>query len=127
MDLFNQNNHFAFHLQSSIIMSETLTQPKTELKVSTVAELFKSKNIVSLVPKIRTNAKEYPYITVIDGANKAENIYFSKEASKQVAEGEPVGKGFFDKYQVGYTTNEAGEPRIKFISNSERVAIDAIL
>ena len=106
---------------------ETLTVTKSTLKTSTVAELFTAKGIKYLVPRVRTNANDYPYITVIDGANVAENIYFSKEASKTLAAGEPVGKGFFDKYQVGYTTNEAGEQRIKFISNSERVDIAGIL
>jgi hypothetical protein len=108
-------------------MSETLNIVESTLRTSTVAELFTSKGIVEIVPRIRENSNNYPYITVIDSANKAENIYFSKEASKAVAAGEPILKGFFDKYQVGYVTNEAGEERIKFISNSARVSVMDIL
>ena len=107
--------------------SSTLVQPKTTLKTSTVAELFSNKSIVSIVPTIRENANKYPYVTVINKDNVAENIYFSKEASKLLAQGEPINKGFFGRYQVGYTTNQAGEERVKFISNSARVSVEDIL
>jgi adenylylsulfate kinase-like enzyme len=108
-------------------MSKTLNIVESTLKTSTVAELFSSKGIISIVPRIRENSNQYPYVTLINGDNEAENVYFSKEASKLVAAGEPILKGFFDKYQVGYVTNELGEERIKFISNSARVSIADIL
>ena len=108
-------------------METTSTVVKSTLKTSTVTELFNAKGIISIVPRVRTNSNDYHYVTCINASNEAENIYFSKEASKQLAEGEAITKGFFSKYQVGYTTNEAGEERIKFIANSERVSVSDIL
>jgi hypothetical protein len=125
--LFNQNKQFNLEHQIPFTMSETSTVVKSTLKTSTVAELFATKGIIQVVPRVRVNSNDYPYVTCINASNEAENIYFSKEASKQLAEGEAIEKGFFSKYQVGYVTNEAGEQRIKFISNSERVSIADIL
>lgn len=103
------------------------TEKTVTLKTSTVAEMFKAKGITQVIPKVRVNSSGYPYVTCIDKDNVAENVYFSKASSPLVSEGQVIAKGFFDKLQVGYTTNSAGEARIKFISNSDRVSVMDIL
>ena len=97
------------------------------LVAMTVKEFVAKKGFTQIVPVVRVNENGYPYITFIDGANKAENIYFSKAASKAVTAGTPVDKAMLSVYQIGMTTNAAGEERIKLISNSERVDISSLL
>lgn len=103
------------------------TETKSPLQVLTVKEFAKSNGFVQLVPAVRVNINGYPYITFIKEDNKAENIYFSKTAAMAVAAGTPVDKHLLSVYQIGITTNEAGEERIKLISNSARVDIDSLL
>jgi len=106
-------------------MAELAT--KQNLKTLTVKELCAQKNFVSVAPSVRINENGYPFITFIDKDNKAENVYFSKAASEQVAEGTIVDKALLSKHQIGITTNAAGEERIKLISNSDRVDISSLL
>ncbi len=93
------------------------------MKVQTIQEFAKSKGFTQVAPSVRENANKYPFITFIDKDNKAENIYFSKNAAKQVAVGTPVDKALLTTYQIGEATNEAGEIRMKLISNSERLEL----
>lgn len=97
------------------------------MKVISVKEFCNQLNVASVASAVRENSNGYPFVTFIDSDNKAENVYFSKEGSKQYAAGSVIGKGFFDKLQIAYVTNEEGEERIKLITNSERVSIDDIL
>lgn len=106
---------------------EQTTQPKTELKAMPILDFAKSKGFVNIVPRVRINTNGYPYVTFIDSANQAENIYFSKASAEQVAEGTPVDKGLLARHQIGITTNAEGEERIKLISNSERVDLFSLL
>ncbi len=68
---------------------------------------------------VRENTNKYPYVTFIDDKNVAENIYFSKNASKLVAEGQVIALGFFTPFMAAETKNEAGEMRWKLISQGE--------
>lgn len=97
------------------------------LVVMTVKELATKKGFTQIVPQVRVNENGYPFVTFIDGNNKAENIYFSKEASRAVAAGTVVNKALLDSYQIGITHNAAGEERIKLISNSGRVDLADLL
>lgn len=103
------------------------TNAKKPLLTESIKDFVTKRLFNSIVPVVRENENKYPYITFIDKDNKAENVYFSKSASKHVAAGQPVTKEMLAAHQVGYTTNEAGEERIKLISNSERVAIESLL
>lgn len=104
-----------------------LTETKSNLKVLTLKEFAAKKAFVQIVPVVRVNTSGYPYVTFVDAKNVAENIYFSKAASKAVAAGTPVDKAMLTVYQIGITTNAAGEERIKLITNSERVDISSLL
>ena len=44
-----------------------------------------------------------------------------------VGAGQPVTKEMLSVYQIGITTNAAGEERIKLISNSDRVDVGSLL
>lgn len=92
-----------------------------------VKEFVKSKNFVSIVPSIRTNTNGYPYLTFIDKDNKAENIYFSKASSENLADGVVVNKDFLSTFQVAVTLNADNQERIKLVSNSNRVSLDMLL
>lgn len=104
-----------------------VTESKTNLKVESIKDFAKSKGFMQLAPAVRINTNGYPFITFIDSNNVAENIYFSKAAAEAVAEGTPVDKSLLARHQIGITKNEAGEERIKLISNSERVDLFSLL
>jgi hypothetical protein len=97
------------------------------MKVISVREYCKATKVASVATTVRENSNGYPFVTFINGDNEATNVYFSKEGAKHYTLGESIGKGFFDKLQVAYVTNEEGEERIKLITNSERISIDDIL
>jgi hypothetical protein len=104
-----------------------LTETKQTLKVLTLKEFCASKGFVQLAPVVRTNENGYPFITFIDSANKAENVYFSRNAAQAVAAGTPVDKAMLSVYQIGVTTNAEGAERMKLITNSDRVDISSLL
>ena len=84
-----------------------------------VKDFMIAQGFVSIVKTVRANANQYPYVTFINAKNVAENIYFSKRASVAVTEGEEIGKGWLDKFQIAITTNAVGEPRTKLVSKGE--------
>jgi uncharacterized protein YjdB len=98
----------------------------SDLKTMSVIDFCKAKGFASVAPSVRVNKNDYPYITFITKDNKAENVYFSKKAAMAVAAGTSVNKELLTTHQIGETTNEAGEPRLKLISNSERVSLDEL-
>lgn len=100
---------------------------KTPIKVQTIKEFAKEKAFTQLAPSIRVNTNGYPFITFINAKNEAENVYFSKKAAVGVSAGQVLTPELLKGYQIGYTSNEAGEERVKLISNSERVNISDLL
>lgn len=103
------------------------TQAKQPIKAMPIKQFAQEKDFKQIVPTVRANTNNYPYLTFIDSKNVAENVYFSKAGSKLVTEGMPVTKEVLAQFQVAETTNEAGEKRMKLISNSERVELGDLL
>lgn len=93
--------------------------------VESIPQFAAKKNFKQLAKTVRKNTNGFLFVTFIDAENKAENVYFSKTASENVKEDMPVAEAI-KGMQIGYTTNEAGEERIKLISNSERVDIASL-
>jgi hypothetical protein len=96
-----------------------------QLSTVSVQEFMRSNNFISVVKLVRENANGYPYVTFITADNKAENIYFSKNASAMTATGETIARGFFSPFMIGYTTNAEGESRTKLVSQGESNRITA--
>lgn len=96
-----------------------------QLSTVSVQEFMKSNNFISVVKIVRENANGYAYITFITEGNKAENIYFSKNASILVNAGETIAMGFFTPFMIGFTTNANGEKRTKLIAQGESNRITA--
>ncbi len=90
------------------------------LKVVSCKDFFASKDFPKIAPTTKVNTNGYPFITIGE-VGSGENIYFSRKASLGIAPNTPVTKELFKAHQIGYTTNEAGEERIKLISISERI------
>lgn len=78
---------------------------------------FCKQNGYNGVSKVRTNAKGYPYLTLINkqNATMVENVYLGKEygATVKVDEVVPLAELF-----VNETINEAGEMRLKITNKS---------
>jgi hypothetical protein len=83
--------------------------------MKTFAEFCKTNGITAINNNVRVNTNGYPFITVLRGSD-AENIYFSKNASSEVAEGSDVPSIAKSLYIVE-TVNAVGEPRIKLSFN----------
>lgn len=99
----------------------------SNLTVVSIAEFCKANGFVQLAPAVRANTNGYTFITFINAKNEAENIYFSKSASSEVAAGQVIDKAMIQKYQVGKTTNAAGETRYKLIGTGSRLSIADLL
>ena len=77
-----------------------------------------------VVNHVRVNANGFLFLTFISAANVAENVYFSKAATEQFAEGQVVAKGFFSNLMIWEGTNAAGEQRTKIALKGESLRID---
>lgn len=102
------------------------TQISNPLITLSVQDFMKENGFNQVHREVRENTNGYPYITFINRKNEAENIYFSKEAAKQVSAGDEIKKGFFDAYLIAETTNAEGESRIKIVraGSSTRLELD---
>ena len=103
----------------------------TRPTVMSVAEFCKMKHFVELIPKVRVNANEYPFITFITGpssplgANKAENIYFTVNASENVHEGQDLREIAHDLQIVVVSYTDGRESRAKISrKSSSRLTIE---
>ena len=103
-----------------------LVQNQNKLVVESIKDFATKNNYASVAPTVRVNTNGYPFITFFTEANVAENIYFSKAAAEKVDAGTPVDKALMSQHQIAITHNEAGEERIKLISNSERIALNEL-
>lgn len=77
--------------------------------VSTVKEYATNNGFTQIVPTVRANENGYTYLTFINADNKAENVYFSKEAAKleKTKVGSIVGKGYFDDLTISEYARES--------------------
>ncbi len=99
----------------------------TELITMSIKQYAQENSITQIAPVVRTNTNGYPYLTMISNDNVATNVYFSRNAAVGVTAGTPVSKEMLSVYQIGITHNEAGEERIKLVSNSARIDIAGLL
>lgn len=103
------------------------TGAKAPILAMPIKQFAQEKDFKQIVPTVRANTNKYPYLTFIDSKNVAENVYFSKNGAKLVKEGDTVTKDMLAMFQVAETENEAGEKRMKLISNSERIELSDLL
>ena len=73
---------------------------------------------------VRTNANGYPFVTFINSANQAENVYMSKKLGDTLA-GTPINKAFFAQLQIVHVTNAAGESRVKLSGKGESTRVES--
>lgn len=100
-------------MENLVENAATISRPT----IMSVAEFCKSRNLVEIVPHVRMNASGYPYVTFIDRDNKAENIYFTINASGTVEENMDL-KLIAHDLQVVFVKNADGEDRIKLSRKS---------
>jgi hypothetical protein len=97
----------------------------TRPTVMTVPEFCKMKKFVELIPKVRFNSNEYPFITFLTADNKAENIYFTVNSSDTVHEGQDLRDIANDLQIVLVTYTDGRESRAKLSrKSSSRLTIE---
>lgn len=114
----------------SQLAEQSISNPTTEstLVTKSIQEFVTERNIASIAQEVRVNKNGYPFVTFIDGDNKAENVYFSKNASASVEAGQPIQKGFFNELYIATVTNAQGEERIKLCTGGgNRVSVMDVL
>ena len=48
------------------------------MNIISIREFASSRGITQIIPIVRTNVNGYPYLTMVDSKNVAENVYFPK-------------------------------------------------
>ena len=97
------------------------------MNVLTIKEFVKAQGFIQIAPQVRQNTNGYPFATFYTAKNEAENIYFSKAASKKLNAGDVVDAQLLSQHQIAVVKNAAGEERVKLISNSERIDLADLL
>lgn len=104
------------------------------MEAISITKFMQEQGFTSLVPKIRHNVNDYPYITFIkteENSNISENIYLSQNAAELVEEKdlEVVNKEFIDTFKVSLVEYEdSRESRFKIVSGkSQWLSLDDLL
>ena len=77
---------------------------------------------------LETKDNKYPYIMFTTGDPKDQSVVvcFSIGASQEVAAGQVVTKELLNNYRIGFTTNAAGEERIKLV-RANNISVEDLL
>ena len=99
------------------------------MNIQSLASFCQSKGFIETANVIRENGNNYPFVTFMNADNKAENVYFSKNASSLVTAGQMITPEFLKSLQVATTVNAKGEERVKlcFKGESRRINIQEFL
>ena len=73
---------------------------------------------------VAENINGYKFVTMIDSANNAENIYFTKSLNEDVPTGTPVDRDFVKDKVICIVENAKGEVRYKLASKGESMRIN---
>ena len=95
------------------------------METMSIKQFAQANNIVEYAKTVRVNANGYLFVTFMNPANEATNIYFSRAMSEKICAGDDVIATFKEhKCTVVETTNADGEVRLKLCGNSERGNIE---
>lgn len=107
---------------------ETSVINKTTLKTKSVLEFTKENGFTKISPVIYGNKNGYPFIVLENKHGETTMVYFSKNAAKLVAIGQPVTKQIFSDFRIAEDIkNAAGEERIKLVSGGSNLDIESLL
>lgn len=84
-----------------------------------VKSFFQERGFVEVNKHVNQSELGRPFITCIDGNNKAENIWFSTKASAFVQKGDVINRELMDKLNIWHGKNADGENRTKFCLKGE--------
>lgn len=73
-----------------------------ELTTMSVSEFMDTYDYIHIHESVRENVSGYLYLTFIDSANEASNIYFSEKAAEKLASGQLLDADFFQNLQMVY-------------------------
>lgn len=98
---------------------ETTVINKTKLETKSIREFAKENGFISISQNVCGNVNKYPFIVLENKHGDATMVYFSKNAAKLVAIGQPVTKELLTKFRIAEDVkNAAGEERIKLVSGA---------
>ena len=80
-------------------------------KSVSLRKAFENK-VITNISKVRMNASDYPYVTVLNGS-KSNNVYFGKKSGALVTEGQHLSVDQLTTATLLLATNAEGEQRLK--------------
>jgi len=101
---------------------------ENQIEAISLRDFVAQQGFVQLATKqVRYNTNEYPFLTFIDGSNKATNVYFSKNESEKIKDMSVLTGEYLRNLNVVNTTNAEGEKRFKLTTgNSERYNLEEL-
>lgn len=98
------------------------------MKTISISDFCKAQGFTQVAKATRKNVNGYGYVTFINAANEATNVYFSKSLDPEVAEGTALNKAFFANKVIAEVENAEGETRYKIAhKDSQRIDIADLL
>ena len=90
-----------------------------------ISQFVKEQGFTQVAKATRKNVNQYGYVTFINAANEATNIYFSKSLDSEVPEGTLLNKEFFSNKTIVLAENAEKEARYKIChKDSQRISIE---
>ena len=74
--------------------------------------------------KVSENSNGYKFVTMIDSANNADNIYLTKSLNEDISTGTPVDRDFIKDKVICIVENANGEIRYKIASKGESLRVN---
>ena len=105
-------------MEDIIKIAPRSTETTTPVVVESIQDFCGNNGFTQISGGVRMNTNNYPFLTFVNGENKAENIYFSKGAAALVTGDTVIDKEFVKDFAIGHTTNANGESRVKIVRAS---------
>ena len=94
------------------------------METMSIKEFMVENDFCQVNKSVAENSNGYKFLTFIDSANNAENVYFTKSLNSEVATGTLVNRDFVSDKVICIVENAKGEVRYKIASKGESLRVN---
>ena len=94
------------------------------METMSIKEFMVENDFCQVNKSVAENSNGYKFLTFIDSANNAENVYFTKSLNEEVPTGTLVNRDFVSDKVICIVENAKGEVRYKIASKGESMRIN---
>ena len=94
------------------------------MKTLSLREFMVENDFCQVNKSVAENSNGYKFLTFIDSANNAENVYFTKSLNEEVPTGTLVNRDFVSDKVICIVENANGEIRYKIASKGESLRVN---